>query len=331
MTRFTSLTDHVSPAGDPNLREKSARSTNVAAERDHNRTVGHDTGRRIDGAAFAGLVPLVAVIPTFLLAMVPFWWLIQLIWPIGFWLATALYAATGLLLFVPLIQRSILTRLIGARRPFPEEAPRLRAAFDEVTQALHIRDRRFAVGVVDDDHLNAFACGGHLVVVTSYAVRELDHDALCGVLAHEFCHHLGSHTIALTLQQWLLLPVDGLARIGRFLDNVATAAATTFGQRSRPVEVVGLVIAPMFRALAWFFGVGRTVSQIVANLVGRSAEYRADRRVVAMGYGRQLASALRRTIPSTRVNHERTRWSRLFETHPPARTRVARLEARLRR
>ncbi|MDA0371101.1 MAG: M48 family metalloprotease [Actinomycetota bacterium] len=291
--------------------------------------MGHDNGRRIDGAAFAGLVPLIAVIPVFLLAMLPFWWLIDLFWSAGYWWTTALYAVAGTSLFVPVVQRTVLTRLIGARRPLPDESPRLRAAFDEVTQALHIRDQRFAVGVVDDDHLNAFACGGHLVVVTSYAVRELDHDALCGVLAHEFCHHLGSHTIALTMQQWLLIPVDGLARIGRFLDNVATAAATTFGRRSRPVEVVGLLIAPVFRALAWFFGVGRTVSQIVANLVGRSAEYRADRRVIAMGYGRQLASALRRTIPSSQ--RPRSRWARLLETHPPARTRVARLEARLRR
>ncbi len=297
---------------------------------DNNRIVGHDRGRRIDGAAWAGLVPLLAVIPVFLLAMLPFWWVVHLFWGIGYWSTSGLYVVAGLLLFVPVVQRTVLTRLIGARRPFPNEAPHLRAAFDEVTQALHIRDHRFAVGVVDDDHLNAFACGGHLVVVTSYAVRELDHDALCGVLAHEFCHHLGSHTLALTMQQWLLVPVDGLARIGHFLDNVATAAATTFGRRSRPVEVAGLVIAPVFRALGWFFGVGRTVSQVVANLVGRGAEYRADRRVVAMGYGRQLASALRRTIP-TISTHDRSRWSRLIETHPPARTRVARLEAQLRR
>ena len=300
------------------------------AGRGHNRNVGRETGRRIDGAAWAGLVPFLAVVPVFLLAMAPFWWVVHLVWPVGYWSAICLYVATGLLLFVPVVQRVVLTRLIGARRPLPHEAPRLRAAFDEVTQALHIRDHRFAVGVVDDDQLNAFACGGHLVVVTSYAIRELDHDALCGVLAHEFCHHLGSHTIALTLQQWLLVPVDGLARIGRFLDNVATAAATTFGQRSRPIEITGLVIAPVFRALAWFFGVGRTVSQVVANLVGRRAEYRADRRVVAMGYGRQLASALRRTIPTTSTR-DRSRWSKLIESHPPARTRVARLEARLRR
>jgi Zn-dependent protease with chaperone function len=253
---------------------------------------------------------------------------------IGYLPSVGIYVVAGGLLFVPVVQRRILTRLIGARRPTEDEASRLRPAFDEVTQALHIRDHRFAVGVIDDDQLNAFACGGHLVVVTSYAARELDHDALCGVLAHEFCHHLGSHTVALTVQQWLLVPVDALARIGGFLDNVAVAAASTFGQRSRPVEVVGRLIAPLFRALAWFFALGRTVSYALSNLVGRTAEYRADQRVVAMGYGRQLAAALRRTISTSRSDGPRpraSRWSRLRESHPPARTRVARLEASLRR
>lgn len=267
--------------------------------------------------------------------MVPIWWIIDLAvalgsWSIGYWTATGLYVLAGFSLFVPMVQRWVLTRLIGARRPTRDETPRLRRAFDEVTQALHIRDHRFAVGVVDDDDLNAFACGGHLVVVTSYAVRELDHDALCGVLAHEFCHHLGSHTVALTMQQWLLVPVDALARIGRFLDNVATAAASTFGRTSRPVQIAGQFVAPVFRALGWFFGLGRTVSTVVSNLVGRAAEYRADRRVVAMGYGRQLADALRRTIPK-KSGEARSRSERLLETHPPARTRVARLDAALRR
>lgn len=285
--------------------------------------------RQVDRAALAALIPLMAVIPVFLLAMVPLWWLVSRVLPLGYLPAVGLYVLVGGLLFVPVVQRRVLTRLIGARRPTEDEARRLRPAFDEVTQALHIRDHRFAVGVIDDDDLNAFACGGHLVVVTSFAARELDHDALCGVLAHEFCHHLGSHTVALTVQQWLLVPVDALARVGTFLDNVAVAAASTFGRRSRPVEIAGRLVAPVFRALAWFFALGRTASFALSNLVGRAAEYRADRRVVAMGYGRQLAAALRRTMPASR-REPTERWSPRRDSHPPARTRIARIEASLR-
>ena len=310
----------------------------TAASRATMREVGSRRQRRIDRAAVAGLVPLVAVVPIFLLAMVPFWWIVSRFLTIGYLPTVGLYALVGGLLFVPVVQRRILTRLIGARRPTRDEAPRLQRAFDEVTQALHIRDHRFAVGVIDSDELNAFACGGHLVVVTSFAARELDHDALCGVLAHEFCHHLGSHTVTLTVQQWLLVPVDALARVGGFLDNVAVAAASTFGAKSRPVAVAGRLAAPVFRALAWFFALGRTVSSALSNLVGRAAEFRADQRVVTMGYGRQLASALRRTVAtSSRVTSRVTArghttfWTRIQESHPPARTRIARLEATLRR
>ena len=71
-------------------------------------------------------------------------------------------------------------------------------------------------------------------------------------------------------------------------------------------------------------------SDALANLVGHSSEFEADRRAVRMGYGRQLAEALRRVISlggGTRTIGWR---ARLGATHPPARTRVARIEAIMR-
>ena len=68
-------------------------------------------------------------------------------------------------------------------------------------------------------------------------------------------------------------------------------------------------------------------SDALANLVGHSSEFEADRRAVRMGYGRQLAEALRRVISlggGTRTIGWR---ARLGASHPPARTRVARIEA----
>ena len=50
---------------------------------------------------------------------------------------------------------------------------------------LQWRRRRFVIAVLPIDELNAFACGGHLVVVTSYAIYTLPRDELSGVLAHE--------------------------------------------------------------------------------------------------------------------------------------------------
>ena len=52
------------------------------------------------------------------------------------------------------------------------------------------------------------------------------------MLAHELSHHLGLHTVGLTIGHWLSLPVVLLARIGFWLQNVATAATDTFAQGS---------------------------------------------------------------------------------------------------
>jgi Zn-dependent protease with chaperone function len=274
--------------------------------------------RDVELAAVTAFVPVLAVVPVWLLAIVVIWWPISLVSSITFWQVALIHLAVGSVLFVPAAQRQLLTRMIGARKPTADEAPKLQRAFNEVVQAWHLRKHHFAVGVVDDDDLNAFACGGHLVVVTSYAVRTLEHDELCGVLAHELCHHLGSHTIALTINQWLVAPVVMLARVGSYLRNVSIAATDAFGRGNDYVRIFGRAVAGSFSFMAWIFGSGFMVARWLTNLFGKSAEYSADRRVVAMGYGRQLAAALRRT---PRVD---------ATTHPPARTRVARIEAILR-
>lgn len=287
--------------------------------------------RDVDRAAIVAFVPVLAVLPLWALAMVPFWLVLRAVTGIGYLGALAVYLVAGLIQVSPAVQRRLVSVLMGARPPSSSEAPRLQKAFDEVAQALHIRDRHFSVGVVDADDLNAFACGGHLVVVTSFAVRELDHRSLCGVLTHELCHHLGSHTIALTVQQWLMLPVSTLTWLGSTMRNIAVAATETFGSRSRAIEIAGHVAASAFNALSRFFAFGGSIGVVLANVVGRSAEFQADQRVIGLGYGRHLADALRRTIDDHTVSERRSGWRRLMESHPPARTRVARIEAALRR
>jgi len=109
------------------------------------------------------------------------------------------------------------------------------------------------------------------------------------------------------------------------------AAADTFGTRSRAIDVGGRIAAPMFNALSRFFALGGSIGMVLANVVGRSAEFQADRRVISFGYGRHLADALRRMVDNGRTMPSRSGWQRLLESHPPARTRVARIEAALRR
>lgn len=286
--------------------------------------------REVERAAIAALAPVATLVPVWLLATVVFWLPLRLVVDVTWWAVALGYLAAGVMLFTRPVQRLVLTRLLGARRPTPDEATRLEAAWRVVAQANHLPPGRFLLAVLDERELNAFASGGHLVIVTSFAVAELSHDELCGVLAHELSHHLGSHTVALTIGQWLSLPVVVLAHVGFFLQNVATAATDAFGRDSASLTAIGRIVGATLRATSWVFLAGLVVARSVGTLVGRGAEYQADGRAVDMGFGRELAHALRRTMALGA--HERaTTWrERLRVTHPPARTRVARIEARLR-
>ena len=276
--------------------------------------------RDFDRAALYAFVPVIAISPVWVLAITIFWLPITWITGVTLWKVLRGYLVAGWVLFIPSFQRRVLTLLMGARKPSSREAPKLQKAFNEVTQAWHLRRRHFVVGVVDDKDLNAFASGGHLVIVTSFATQELNHDELCGVLAHELCHHLGSHTIALTIGQWLTLPVYLLERIGAFMHNVSKAATQTFARSSQSAQLLGQTIALIFNAFSWFFRAGYSMVRYLGNSVGRSAEFQADQRVVRMGYGRQLSAALKKTVGPRDMS----------SSHPPARTRIARIEASLR-
>ena len=83
----------------------------------------------------------------------------------------------------------------------------------------------------------------------------------------------------------------------------------------------------VLNAVAWVFLFAILVSNAIGNAVGRGAEFQADRRVTQMGFGPHLAAALRRFVASGLAERP-TRWQdRMFASHPPARTRVARIDA----
>ena len=147
----------------------------------------------------------------------------------------------------------MLARLLGARFPTRDERVRLETAWRSVLQAAGLPGRRYVLAVLPADELNAFACGGHLVVVTSLAVEALPRDELAGVLAHELSHHLGFHTVALTIAQWLSVPVLVLSRIGFFLQNVAAAATTSYASHSAALTAIGRIVSALLTAVSWLF------------------------------------------------------------------------------
>ena len=169
----------------------------------------------------------------------------------------------------------------------------------QIAQANHLPADRYILRVLPLDELNAFACGGHLVVVTTFAIEELPAPRAAGVLAHELSHHLGMHTVALTIRHWLSLPVVLLARIGFLLRERRPRWRPTPSPRSRrPRRRSAVCVAALLTVLSWPFVAALYLADSAGNVVGHRSEFQADRRVVRMGYGRNLSAALRRVIAS---------------------------------
>jgi Zn-dependent protease with chaperone function len=286
--------------------------------------------RQVEAAAVAAMGPVLVIAPFCLLALFVIWLLVRLVWDVPFWWLAVGYLGAAILLFLRPVQALVLTPLFGARRPTPEEVQRIAPLWRDLAQANGLPYDRYLLRVLPSDELNAYACGGHLVVVTSFAVARLPRRELAGVLAHELSHHLGMHTVALTVRHWLSLPVVLLARVGFFLQNVATAATEAFAAHSRGLTAVGRVVAAFLNVLSLPFVAALYASDVLGNLVGHRSELQADRRAVRMGYGRELSRALRRVI-SLGGGHRSIGWkARLAASHPPALTRAARIDAMLR-
>ena len=281
--------------------------------------------RHADGSALTALAPVVALLPAWAVTIAIIWWITSPLHDISYLVFAVVALLLGAALFIRPVQQFVLVRLLGARTPSREERDRLQRAWLIVAQASHVPASRFILAIADGDEVNAFACGGHLMVVSSYAVNELDHDELCGVLAHELSHHLGLHTVALTISQWLSLPVVMFAQLGFMLQNVADVASNTL--RVKSLDVLGRMVAGTMTIVSWVFIADLSLARYLSNAAGKGAEFRADRNAVELGFGKQLSRALRRVIDEGRDDRP-TNWrDRIVTSHPPARTRVARIDA----
>jgi Zn-dependent protease with chaperone function len=286
--------------------------------------------RRLDRAAISAFGPALVIFPFSVLALFLMWLLLRLVWDVSFWMLALGYCAAAVLLFARPVQAVVLTPLFGARKPTRDELRVIEPLWRRIAQMNDLPADRYMLRVLPLEEVNAFACGGHLVVVTTFAIERLPERELTGVLAHELSHHLGLHTVALTIRHWLSLPVVVLARIGFWLENVATAATNAFASNSPVLTALGRAIAALLTVLSWPFLAALYAADAVGNVVAHGSEYQADRRAVRMGYGRHLAAALRRVI-ALGGGRRSVGWrERLAATHPPARTRVARIEAMLR-
>lgn len=284
-------------------------------------------GRTVESSALAAFAPVVMLLPLCLVALAVFWLPFWLIGSVPYtWFALG-YLLAASLLFIRKVQVLVLTRALGTRPPTRDERVRLDTAWRSVLQAARLPADRYVLAVLPAEELNAFACGGHLVVVTTLAVDALPRDELAGVLAHELSHHLGLHTVALTITHWLALPVTVLARAGFYLQNVASAATSSFASHSAALTALGRLVSAVLTAASWVLLSGLIAANAIGNVAGRATEFQADERAVHLGFGAELSNALRRLIALGGGDRPRSWTERLAATHPPALTRVARIEA----
>ena len=287
--------------------------------------------RRLDTTAIAAVAPVVALLPVWLIAIGFIWLPLWLTSDVSYLFFATMSMLLGVVLFSRPVQRIVFARMLGARTPTSHELSLLLPAWNIVSQANHFSPQRFVLVVVDTNETNAFACGGHLLVVSSHAIHNLRQSQLTGVLAHELSHHMGGHTVALTIAQWMSLPIIGLARLGIWLRDVSKRAATPFTERYVLVHFIVQLVAALLTAISYVLLSGLNTAQALNDRIGRASEYRADARAMEMGFGNELLSALRNTARHRNLNGMRLAPTISTLTHPPAGTRIAKLEALLKR
>jgi len=221
-------------------------------------------------------------------------------------------------------------RLLGARVPTAREQVLLDDAWLPIARRNAIEARRFVLALVDTDSLNAFACGGHLVIVSSHAIEQLDSARLSGVLAHELSHHLGFHTVSLTIAQWMILPITILSRVGMRLREIAEASTVAFVRRIPVLHALGLFVAAFLHVVSWMLMLNVSLATSLGNAASRATEFHADRRAAKLGFGNELLAAMREWDAASPRTARPNVWERAFASHPPMRVRINRLATYLR-
>ena len=285
---------------------------------------------RFEWSALTGITAIIALLPAWLVTAsvvwLPFGW-----WgKVNYWLFVGSLFSLFILLFSRPVQRFVLMRLLGARNPTSREQAILAESWQPIVQRNKLQRRQFVLAVVDTESLNAFACGGHLVVVSSQAIEQLDSKQLSGVLAHELSHHLGLHTVALTITQWMILPITVLSRVGMRLRGVAESATIAFAQRIPLLHALGLFVAAFLHVASWLLMLNVSLATLLGNAASRATEFHADRRAAQLGFGNHLLAAMRNWDAGAQRTDRGNVWQRIFESHPPMRLRINKLALYLR-
>jgi len=241
--------------------------------------------------------------------------------PLGFGVVAAITSLAGaLLLLVKPVELAVSGPLAGpARLPSDSELERLAPMLERIGGRARIDPGKLILRVQDDGGINASAGAGHLMFVTTTALR-LPDDQLEAILAHELGHHRGLHPVAALIVWWLSLPGLGLAVIYRVLRRAVGAIGARLGALGRLLAVPVLVALVIWQVtVMWLF----YVADLLSRRADRLSEFSADGAAARWGYGGQLAEALESA--AGQEDEVTSLIARLMADHPPVQERVLRL------
>ncbi|MFG2994267.1 M48 family metalloprotease [Streptomyces sp. NPDC048257] len=249
------------------------------------------------------------------------------------WLPTSLWAASGILAFHRPTEGLLARYVLHLHRPLPAELTTLAPVWHEVTARAGVDGRLYELWVEDSDDVNALAAAGHIVAVTSRALRDLPTSRLAAVLAHELGHHTSGHSWSGMLGWWYAIPGRlvwrGLARVKPRLVRIAGRASGT--ALAVLVVLAGHVTLLTLKATYGLPLLLLSLPYLVAA-VGRRAELRADAHAARLGFGETLALTLQERLAESsapRAWERPGRAARLLSHHPDHRTRLHHLQKHL--
>jgi len=212
----------------------------------------------------------------------------------------------------------LVARLIGARRPGPQEISLAIPAYVKVRERLgDVWSPELLV--LDRPLPLAWAPGRHIVVVTTGLLSFCRGGELAGVLAHEAAHQLEGHSVRRLVLRALSLSGEAAKILG--WATLCLGLALTGGGRKNPVGDTAAFLAGV---LARGFRLWEMIGKALLCALFRREEYAADAFAVRLGFGEGLAGYLGRLAFMDQLRPGQV-WGWLWLAHPPYHRRLERL------
>ncbi len=284
-----------------------------------------------DWTTISSAVVLLVTLPISVFCLYPYVWALSLVlgiflpFQIAPWMLIAAYFAFIPLLVLPRMEwLQVLSLGKYSRRPTIAENAKLQRVWDKVhAQAQLTHKRRWVLRVVESDEINTAAVGGSMVLVTTFALRDLPDDELAGILAHEVGHHVGFHPITLIVEIWMMRPIQLMNWSAIWLHNLA-AAIMSIGSLHWILFVLLFAVQLVLRLLAFILKWVVVFASAILQAFGRRAEYQADKVAVELGFGVGLYRALSRFHEEEKQLPLHSQ-SLAINSHPPTYERLNRI------